>query len=74
MKKIIVVICLLGLVACETPQGRINRITYLKDARTNLCYALVTNNAIIITNVPCTDLVQKAIEHDVEYANTSRPR
>lgn len=73
MKKIIAAMCLLGLVACVSPQERINSITYLKDSRTNLCYALMTNNAIVITNVPCTDLVLKAIEQDRNLANTSHP-
>jgi len=74
MKKIIVAMCLFSLFACQTPQDRISKITYLKDPRTNLCYALSSNSAVVISNVPCTDLVQKAIDQDVGYANTSKPR
>jgi len=41
-------------------------ITYFRDSRTDLCFAAINSNAsgynvTSITNVPCTDLVNKAI-------------
>ena len=66
MKKIIVTMCLLGLVACYTPQDNVNRLIYLKDTRTNLCFTgfgIGSQNSVF-TYIPCTDAVEKAIVED----------
>lgn len=75
MKKIL--LCLLVLSCNEgsredfrkevfpTIQEEAQRITYVKDKRTNLCFVrnsvLTDVSSVVFTNVPCTSEVEKLI-------------
>ncbi len=70
MKSILIL--LLCLSGCNnsvfpTESERVNKIVYLKDIRTNLCFAVnyvheyPIGEARIVTNVPCTNEVEKLI-------------
>lgn len=69
MKKLIV-FCLFALTSCVEPinNGEVSsRISYYKDSRTNLCFAIVnageflSANNVSIACVPCTEEVNKLI-------------
>lgn len=73
MKKflLVIVLCLLG---CDTQQQRVQGFVYIKDSRTQLCFATFNlgYNTGIATNVPCTVEVESAVEQDKKQANTER--
>jgi len=69
MKKILLV-CLFGVLSCESPRESVARFSYTKDSRTNICFALynMDTNASSMTYVPCTDEVEKEIQaEEVAY-------
>jgi hypothetical protein len=67
----ILLFCLLG---CETQQERVRGFVYIKDSRTNLCFATyeLGGNQGLMTNVPCSGEVETAIFQDKQRANTER--
>lgn len=56
------------LMGCMTSQERIQKFTYMKDSRTNLCFVAycLGQEYGTMSNVPCTDEVEKAIRIDRE--------
>lgn len=64
MKKIILLS--LVLFGCAYTPGelynRANELQYMKDSRTNLCFAIGSTNGSI-TNVPCSPEVEKLLFH-----------
>lgn len=66
MKTILVLSIL--LMSCITNQEHVEGFSYIKDARTNLCFALsnMGSNQATMTNVPCTEEVEKQIKIDSE--------
>ncbi len=56
-------------VSPSTAQNMVNHLTYFKDSRVNLCYAVVASradlevkqNGLTITYVPCTPEVEAQI-------------
>lgn len=73
MKKILLV-CILGLIGCQSHQDVVNDFVYLKDSRTNLCFAAWgAGNRYSMTYVPCTPEVEKQITLDVARANNKTP-
>lgn len=67
MKRLLFVL-LLGLVSCDefTNESRVKDFEYFKDTRTNLCFASYNLGMSygVMTNVPCTEEVEKAIKAD----------
>lgn len=65
MRKFLLIF-LLGLVSCVSAQENVGRMLYVQDPRTGLCYATFHpgQNYGAITNVPCTEIVLKAVEQD----------
>jgi hypothetical protein len=61
--KTVLLVCLLGLLACETTADKVSEITYIRDPRTNLCFATWNWGAQIgsFTAVPCSPEVSKLI-------------
>lgn len=64
MKKIVLLSLL--LVGCSLTPGelydRAASVQYMRDSRTNLCFAVNPNNGSM-TNVPCTPEVEKLLFH-----------
>lgn len=74
MKKILL---LLALVACDknsvhefiSPHDNVADVTYVKDSRTGLCFAVSyvseypVGTADVYTSVPCSPEVEKLITH-----------
>lgn len=72
MKKILLALVIFGLMACETHQDRVNFFVYIKDTRTNLCFAAHGyGQGYTMTNVPCSTEVEKLIE-PVPTTDTNR--
>lgn len=69
MKKLLL-ICLFGVLSCETPRETAASFTYTKDLRTNLCFALyaIGTNGASMTYVPCTEEVEKEIKLEEELS------
>jgi len=75
MKIILLCLCLVGCneesregfrkEVFPTVHEEAQRITYVKDTRTNLCFVrnsvLTDVNSVVFTNVPCTPEVEKLI-------------
>ena len=74
IKYLFIFLCLVGCTAQDlsnfapTTKERVNRIQYMKDTRTNLCFTVSDVNeyplgtAIIFSNVPCSEEVEKLIK------------
>lgn len=62
MKKFLLIS--LFLTACFSNQDHVDGFSYIKDSRTDLCFAVsnMGTNQATITNVPCTDAVLKQIQ------------
>lgn len=74
MKKLLLIGVLFGLCSCYTTQEHTHFFLYLKDSRTNLCFASydLGHETGVLTNVPCTPDVEAAIQSDKSLANSVR--
>lgn len=73
MKKLLIIPLAFILASCDASSSRIeidpSKINYMKDVRTDLCYAVVGRSrpgemiatSFSITNVPCSEAVLRLI-------------